>query len=194
MPTPGPDDITLGILAGGRATRLGGADKAWLQRDGMAQIEWLVARYRGRVTEVLVGANRAPERYVRAGWRVVPDRRPGLGPVGGLDAVAEACRTGWLLTLPVDLDVPPPDLPERLRSATNGQGACALDDDGLQPLVCLWRVPALREALADALARERHAVHPIVASAALAHVRFAGLRFGNLNTPEDLVAAGIRNG
>jgi len=32
-----PDQITLGILAGGRATRLGGADKAWLRRGGMDQ-------------------------------------------------------------------------------------------------------------------------------------------------------------
>ena len=31
-------DTTLGILAGGRATRLGGTDKAWLRRDGVPQV------------------------------------------------------------------------------------------------------------------------------------------------------------
>jgi len=32
-----PSDVTLGLLAGGRATRLGGVDKAWLLRDGEPQ-------------------------------------------------------------------------------------------------------------------------------------------------------------
>ncbi|KLD75466.1 molybdopterin-guanine dinucleotide biosynthesis protein MobA, partial [Xanthomonas hyacinthi DSM 19077] len=34
-------EVTLGILAGGRAQRLGGRDKAWLQRDGQALVQRL---------------------------------------------------------------------------------------------------------------------------------------------------------
>ena len=30
-----PGGVTLGLIAGGRATRLGGIDKAWLLRDGV---------------------------------------------------------------------------------------------------------------------------------------------------------------
>ena len=33
-----PREITLGILAGGRATRLGGRDKAWLPVAGIPQV------------------------------------------------------------------------------------------------------------------------------------------------------------
>lgn len=191
VPPADSRDITLGILAGGRATRLGGADKAWLRRGDGAQVEWLVARYRDEVGEVLISANREPERYTRRGWRVVRDAKPDLGPIGGLAMFAAQCRTSWLLTLPVDVLQPPSDLLARLHAGANGQGACAVDDDGLQPLVCLWRVEALRAALADAAARGIRAVHETVASAALAPVTFAGLRFGNLNTPADLSAAGI---
>ena len=41
MSAPG---ITVGILGGGRATRLGGADKAWLIRDGQPQVLRLARR------------------------------------------------------------------------------------------------------------------------------------------------------
>ena len=34
----GKTTVTLGLLAGGRASRLGGRDKAWLERDGQAQV------------------------------------------------------------------------------------------------------------------------------------------------------------
>ena len=37
--------LTLGILAGGRATRLGGRDKAWLQRDGVPQVVRIARRF-----------------------------------------------------------------------------------------------------------------------------------------------------
>ena len=54
-------DITFGILAGGRATRLGGRDKAWLERDGVAQVLRLIQRFGAGTGAVLVSANRAHE-------------------------------------------------------------------------------------------------------------------------------------
>ena len=32
------DHVTLGLIAGGSATRLGGLDKAWLARGGVPQV------------------------------------------------------------------------------------------------------------------------------------------------------------
>ena len=66
----------------------------------------------------------------------------------------------------------------------------ATDDDGLQPLLALYRVEALRAALADALAAGDYAVQAMQARLALPRAGFAGLRFGNLNTPDDLRRAG----
>src|SRR5690606_32957426 len=94
---------TLGILAGGRALRLGGRDKAWLERDGTPQVLRWRNRFQGQVDEMLVSANQAHERYREYGIEVVSDAVPGAGPLAGLDALARACSTPWLLTLPVDL-------------------------------------------------------------------------------------------
>ena len=185
-----PSDVTLGILAGGRATRLGGLDKAWLERDGVPQVLRLARRFAPEVSGVLVSANRAADRYAEHGLDVVADRIPDAGPLGGLDALAQACTTPWLFTLPVDLvginDCLLPSL-----SATAGQGAYAEDDDGLQPLVALWRVALLRVAVARALDGGDLAVQGLQARLDMACVRFTGVRFGNLNTSADLRAAGF---
>lgn len=181
---------TLGILAGGRASRLGGRDKAWLERGGVPLVLALSQRLGRDVEQVLVSANGDPARFAARGLRMVPDRVPGIGPLGGLEALAAACTTAWLLTVPVDAVAPGDGLLSELRAA-GGDGASAEDDDGPQPLVALWRVDALRAALAPALASGDHAVHALQSRLRMARVRFPGARFGNLNTPGDLAAAGI---
>lgn len=185
-----PFDITLGILAGGQATRLGGLDKAWLQRDGVPQVSRIAARLQPLVAGILVSANRDLQRYADAGLQAIPDLRPDIGPMAGLEALASTCRTTWLLTLPVDL-VDANDCLLPSLQAAGGQGAYAEDDDGPQPLVALWPVAALRSALQATLASGDHAVHALQRRLGMAPVRLAGVRFGNLNTPEDLRSSGI---
>ncbi|MEO6264806.1 MAG: NTP transferase domain-containing protein [Luteimonas sp.] len=184
-------DITLGILAGGRASRLGGLDKAWLERDGVPQVLRLMRRFASEVDAILVSANRDRSRYGDHGLTAVADDLPGAGPFGGVDALARACRTSWLLTLPVDLIGVNECLLQTLAAETAPTGVFAVDDNGPQPLVALWRVDALREALTAAIASNDFAVHALQERLGMARVRFAGVRFGNLNTPADLLAAGI---
>ena len=182
--------VTLGILAGGRATRLGGRDKAWLQRDGVPQVVRLVRRFHAECGHVLVSANAHLERYAERGLDALPDQVSGVGPIAGLQSLAEACTTAWLLTMPVDLIGTNECLLRTLVKAGE-PGAVAEDDDGLQPLAALYRVESLRGAINASLSAGEHAVQALQARIGLARVRFAGVRFGNLNTPEDLQAAGF---
>lgn len=192
-------EVTLGILAGGRAQRLGGCDKAWLQRDGQALVQRLAQALAPSVAAVLVSANRDLPRYAAAGLHALPDRTaapPGaersLGPIAGLDALASVCATPWLLTLPVDLCRLPPALLDMLIAAGgDGDGAYAEDDDGVQPLVALYRIASLRPVLAAALEAGRYAPRALQQRLALACMPLPGLKLGNLNTPQDLRAAGI---
>ncbi len=185
-------NLTLGILAGGRATRLGGLDKAWLQRNDQPQVLRWRDRFDGDVSATLVSANRDIARYADAGLVAVADSvGADIGPLAGLAALASACRTLWLLTLPVDLfDVNDCLLPT-LIAGCGPDGASACDDDGAQPLVALWRVAALGPAVAAAMACNDVAVHALQRRLDMAVVRLPGVRFGNLNTPDDLVAAGV---
>src|SRR3546814_17990609 len=96
---PAPHDaITLGILAGGRATRLGGRDKAWLERAGKPLVLALARRLAPEVVATLVSANRHADHYLSHGLRAIHDRIAAIGPLGGIPALAAACQTPWLLT------------------------------------------------------------------------------------------------
>lgn len=181
--------LTLGILAGGRGSRLGGCDKAWLSRGGIPQVQRLALRWPDEIAQVLISSNRPDARYAALGLQTVADEHPGLGPLSGLLALARAATTPWLLSVPVDVVGLNDCLPRTLQSA-GAPGAFAIDDDGPQPLVAVWPVEVLREAGAGALADGRLAVHALQAELGLHPVHFTGLRFGNLNTPDDLTAAG----
>ena len=182
---------TLGILAGGAATRMGGRDKAWLERAGIPQVLRWQRRFAGHVDALLVSANRDEARYRGHGLVAVRDDVAGAGPMAGLSALATACATPWLLTLPVDLVDCSDCLLPTLRSAAGDAGAWAEDDEGRQPLVALWRVDLLRAAAPRALARGALSVRDLQAALGMTGVRLAGVRFGNLNTPADLAMAGV---
>ncbi|MFC5577993.1 NTP transferase domain-containing protein [Lysobacter niabensis] len=184
--------ITLGVLAGGQATRLGGVDKAWMERDGLPQVLRWQRRFARETGAMLVSANRHLSRYEAAGLHAVPDRIAGdFGPIAGLDALLGHCRTPWLLTIPVDLVGVNDCLLPSLSSGRSDHGAFAHDDDGPQPLVALWRVGTVSPAVSAAIHRKETAIHALQARLGMAGVRFEGVRFGNLNTPEDLRAAGF---
>jgi molybdopterin-guanine dinucleotide biosynthesis protein A len=185
-------DITLGILAGGRARRLGGIDKAWIERDGIPQVLRWQRRFANETAAMLVSANRGLSRYADAGLVAVADRSTrDLGPIAGLDALLHSCRTTWLLTLPVDLVGVNDCLLPSLWTGRGESGAFAIDAEGPQPLVALWRVEAASAAIVAAIGQGNGAIHALQARLGMTGVRFEGVRFGNLNTPEDLLAAGI---
>ena len=192
---PDRSHITLGILAGGRAKRLGGIDKAWIERDGIPQVLRWQHRFANETAAVLVSANRGLSRYGDAGVVAVADRSTrDLGPIAGLDALLHSCRTTWLLTLPVDLVGVNDCLLPSLWASRGESGAFAIDAEGPQPLVALWRAEAASAAVAVAIGQGNGAIHALQSVLGMTGVRFEGVRFGNLNTPEDLLAAGIAAG
>lgn len=191
--SPTSPHVTLGIVAGGRATRLGGIDKAWLQRDGQPQVLRWRDRFANEVSACIVSANRDLPRYAAASLQAVTDSIDSdTGPIAGLAALAAGCNTPWLLTIPVDLlDVNDQLLP-MLVAGRGDDGAYACDDDGVQPLVALWRVSRLRQTIPAAITSGDIAVKSLQRRLDMSAVRFDGVRFGNLNTAEDLANAGIR--
>lgn len=184
------DAVTLGILAGGQGTRLGGIDKAWLQRDGVPQVVRIAKRLRPEVDATLVSSNGDPAAFAACGLAVVADAHADAGPLAGLQALAAACRTPWLLSVPVDV-VNLNDCLLRSLRAAGRPGACVVDAEGVQPLLALWDVAVLRQAASDALADRNYAVQALHQRIGSHAVRLADVRLGNLNTPADLTLAGV---
>jgi molybdenum cofactor guanylyltransferase len=65
--------VSAVILAGGRATRLGGVDKGLIELAGRPLTAWVAERLAGQVQGILVSANRRAEAYARLGYPVVAD-------------------------------------------------------------------------------------------------------------------------
>jgi len=55
--------VSAVVLAGGRATRMGGADKGWVELAGRPLIDHVLDRLRPQVDEILINANRSQARY-----------------------------------------------------------------------------------------------------------------------------------
>jgi len=184
--------VSLGILAGGRGARLGGADKALLQYQGMTLLERALRTLPEPFADRLLSYNREPGALViAAGLRLVPDlRAEQTGPLAALEALFHACRSPWLLTVPVDIRDWPEDLAADLLRATLGDadGCVVRDVDGLQPLVGLWNIAALRTDLGQALDNSERAVHRWLESHALPVHDISPWCLGNLNSPADFVS------
>lgn len=182
MPTR--DQVCLGILAGGRGLRLGGADKALAQFQGRTLLARTIAAMGAGYARTLVSYNGVDPRAHTLGGSILPDLRTGFpGPLAGLESLLAATTESWLLTVPVDLRELPADLPARMLAV--GQGVVVCDGDGLQPLVALWPVVEAREAVAAALASGQLAVHSLATRLCPAVLDISPVRLGNLNTPAD---------
>jgi molybdopterin-guanine dinucleotide biosynthesis protein A len=181
--------VVAGILAGGRGERFGGRDKGWIEVDGRALVRRQLDALRPQVARVIVSANRNLEAYEALDVEVVPDRWPGHpGPLAGLASLLEGARAEWLLTLPVDTLRLPLDYAARMLGA-RGQEAfhcvVAEDDEGLQPLFALYPTALAAHAI-ETIESGRRSVREWQHRFPVYPCRFAGSRFGNLNSPEDL--------
>jgi molybdopterin-guanine dinucleotide biosynthesis protein A len=178
--------LTVAILAGGAASRLGGRDKGLESLLGKPMIEWVVAAC-PRDAERVVVANRSLDDYARYG-RVVTDAETGfLGPLAGVASALAAATTSHVLTLPVDCPDPPPDLAKRL-AAFDVAAAVAHDGERRQPLFALYLTELAESAAAGAKAGQ--GVWEWQESIGAVEVDFADERrqFHNLNTPEEFAA------
>lgn len=73
------------ILAGGRASRMGGGDKVLLELQGKPLLGHVIERLRPQVGAIAISANGDPARFAGFGLRVLPDEMPDHpGPLAGI--------------------------------------------------------------------------------------------------------------
>jgi len=195
--------LTVAILAGGAASRLGGRDKGLEPLDGKPMIGWALDYCRKHIVadrtiaatvddvELLIIANRHLDDYAKYA-RVRSDAEPGFrGPVAGIASALGAASAPFVLTLPVDCPAPPTDLAPRLfavLSDAHAKSTVAHDGERRQPLFALYSRELAGSAAAAGKAGQgawewQDAIGAV-------EVDFADRRqqFHNLNTPEDFAA------
>ena len=73
------------ILAGGRANRMGGINKAFIEVGGERLIDRTMRVYRALFSEIIISTN-SPLEYLGFDARIVKDVYKGKGPMGGIHA------------------------------------------------------------------------------------------------------------
>jgi molybdenum cofactor guanylyltransferase len=190
----GNADVTGAILAGGRARRMGGEDKGFVVLNGRPMIQYIVDALRPQVGALIVSANRNQARYAAlCECPVVPDTLGEFaGPLAGMASVLRAAATAYVLAVPCDSPLVPPDLAERLLQgllAADAELSVAHDGERLQPVFALLRRDLLSSIEAYLQAGERkidlwYARHRMVP----VDLSNAPETFINVNTPEDKTA------
>jgi len=186
------------ILAGGRATRMGGGDKGLLPLGGVTLLDRVIARLSPQVADLALNANGDPARFAPTGLPVLQDSIDGFvgplaGVLAGLDwAASKGVET--IVTAAADTPFFPADLVPRLQLAVEGMDAplaLAASANGRHPTFGLWPV-ALRDDLRAALEGGLRKVVLWTDQHGAATAEFPGADpdpFFNVNTPEDLAQA-----
>jgi molybdopterin-guanine dinucleotide biosynthesis protein A len=197
-PSPAP---TIGILlAGGRATRMGG-DKALKTIRGRPLLARVAAILRPQCDSLLVSANGETARFAQFGLPVIIDDVGGFagplaGILAGLDFIAtQQPRAAFAISVATDTPFLPADLVARLhaaRSATGADIASVRSGGATHPVTTLWPI-GVRAALRHALVGENlHKVDRFMSRYKLAYADWPAEPFDpffNINAPGDLAAA-----
>lgn len=184
------DSVTGIILAGGQATRMGGIDKGLVTLAGRPMVEHIIERLRPQTAALIINANRSHDRYQQYRLPVVADHLGDYaGPLAGMASGLTASQTDWVVTVPCDSPLVPPDLVERLCQALQRDQAELAVAEGagrLQPVFALLPrrlLPSLEAFLAsgDRKIDRWYAQHRM----AIADFADAPEAFLNVNTPAD---------
>jgi molybdopterin-guanine dinucleotide biosynthesis protein A len=147
-------EITGIILAGGRGSRMGGADKGLQTFNDVPLALHTQLRLSPQVGELLINANRNLAAYESFGVPVWPDATSlgeFAGPLAGFLTGLERCETAFMMTVPCDTPMFPHDLVARLAAAMVAEDAeiamptAREEDDQLraQPVFCLMHAELL---------------------------------------------------
>lgn len=193
--------VTGVILAGGRNSRMGGRDKAFLRVDGETVFARTLAVLRRCFSHVLVVSN-TPEKYADYAVDVTRDELVGLGPLGGLHAALGRVPTPYAFVTACDMPFLRAETIRYLVSRLDRQEAIVPEWDGdIEPLLAIYST-SLRAQIADAVAGGVVAVRDFlprievdyVPEAEMARVAGAEESFRNVNTPEDAARFAVQVG
>jgi molybdopterin-guanine dinucleotide biosynthesis protein A len=175
------------ILAGGKATRLGGVDKALIEIGSETLLDRTLSALRRAATVVVVGPRRRVS-TLNVTW--VLEEPAGAGPVHAIAAGLEAVTAEVVVVAAVDHPLISAHVVDRLLEGSNGrEGAAVSDSEGhLQPLLSAYDTGVLRARLRKLGRTQDAAMHELVLGLDLAGVLDPGAAM-DCDTWDDVAAA-----
>ncbi|MGX5088801.1 molybdenum cofactor guanylyltransferase MobA [Enterobacter sp. UPMP2052] len=177
------------VLAGGRATRMGGKDKGLQLLNGKPLWQHVADALAGQVSARVLSANRHIDIYQRSGLPVYQDTLADYpGPLAGMLSVMQQDRGEWFVFCSCDTPFIPACLVERMvQQRGDSRVVWAHDGERDHPTIAMIH-RSLIPALQDYLAAGERRVMVFMRQSGGHSVDFSDLKsaFVNVNTLEDL--------
>lgn len=127
---------TAVILAGGKSSRMGQGDKAWVEFLGEPLISHVIRRIEPLVDEIIISYNQSEEKFSKLPYRRFRDfdvegEENYLGPLSGINSCIKAISTPLTMVVPCDMPFLPPNLLEILKANLVGH-TMAIANDGVR--------------------------------------------------------------
>lgn len=186
--------ISAAVMAGGKSRRMG-QDKAWIELEGKPIVARVIDVLREVADEVLVVAN--DPRFAELGVRVVPDRFPEGGALGGIATGVGAAQHDRVLVAACDMPFLRADVWRLLVQRADGTDAVVPKVGGEYETLHALYTKACLGPMERALASGKMRIISFFGDVRVREVDEADLRaldpelrsLTNVNTPEELAAA-----
>jgi len=183
--------ITGIVLAGGKGSRMEGADKGLVNFHGKPMVKHVLERLAPQVDQILISANREIDQYEALGYPVIQDDITGFaGPLAGLHKGLQVAESAYVLTVPCDSPLLPANLAARLMNSLikhDADLAVVKTGNQTQPVFCLYR-SSLLPSLTQYLQNGGRKVEDWQNSLEAISVSFSdhAKAFSNINTRDEL--------
>ena len=189
--------VTGILLAGGKASRMGGRDKAFAAVGGEPIAVRTLRLFRALFAQVVVATNR-PERYRGLDVDTVGDMFPDCGPLAGIHAAMQRAAHPHVFVAACDMPGLDADVIRFLLGRIGDADAIVPrwehDIEPLHAVYAVRLVPAIEEALRSGCHALREFLPRVrvdyVAEDEMRHIRGTSRSMLNVNTPEELAAVG----
>lgn len=150
-------EISMIILAGGASSRMG-RDKSDLTIDGKTFLEMQIEKGKKLgISDILLSGYHGENKYE---YPIIPDRFPGKGPLGGLEACFRKAKNPYCLVLGVDVPlVPVEELAALIRQSLHSDAKAVILSHGghEEPLMGVY-CTELADAMLEEITKRKGAV------------------------------------
>lgn len=189
--------VSAAILAGGRASRMRGADKSALVVGGARIVDRQRAALAAVADDILIVGGPQPP-AAGSSIPVIPDAIADAGPIGGIYTALGAAAHPWVVVVACDMPFVTAGLFTRLVEEADADVDCVIPRStrGLEPLCALYACTAIdyvRRLIDEGERRVGRVAEGLrcreLAPEALAALDMDGRLFENVNTPHDYARA-----
>ena len=175
--------ICAALFAGGASRRMG-TDKALLPWRGSTLVQYIAGEL-CPFPEKLLSAQQ-PSLLPGADWRLVPDLRPGCGPLGALESVLSAMRSDAALCVACDLPFFTRELGQAMLRTFRERADCLVcwDETGrVHPVCAIYHRRILLVVIERLQAGDFRMMH-LLANLKTDYFPVTAAQMQNANTPE----------